>query len=109
MPPNQKMFWAVLGPEMGLKRPNFKSYFHITALQPVGTVPGPFRATFGLLAKSATAQNTDFALDGYNRFMGPSWVRAHGLIFGEVYLVWVCAPRYMPLSCRRGRIRENRA
>ena len=40
--------------------------------------------------------------------MGPSWVRAHGLIFGKVYIVWVCAPGYRPLSCRRSRIRDNR-
>ena len=40
--------------------------------------------------------------------MGPSWVGALGLIFGKVYIVWVCAPRYKPLSCRRNRIREKR-
>ena len=80
---------AVLGPEMGPDMPNLKSYSHITALQPVGTVPGPFRATFGLPAKSAPAKNTNFVLEGYNRFMKPSWVRAHGLIFGRVYIVWV--------------------
>ena len=40
--------------------------------------------------------------------MGPSWVEALGLIFGKVYIVWVCAPRYRPLSCRRNRIREKR-
>ena len=34
-------------------RPNFKSYSHITALQPVGTVPGPFRPTFGLPGQPA--------------------------------------------------------
>ena len=73
----------------------------------MGTVPGPFRATFGLPAKSALAKNTNFALDGDNRFMRPSWVRAHGLIFGKVYIVWVCAPRYGPLSCRKSRIREK--
>ena len=39
---------AVLGAQMGPDRPNFKSYSHITALQPVGTVPRPFRPTFGL-------------------------------------------------------------
>ena len=38
---------------MGPDRPNFKSYSHITALQPVGTVPGPFRPTFGLLGQPA--------------------------------------------------------
>ena len=42
---------AVLCTEMGPDRPNLKSYSHTTALQAVGTVPGPFRATFGLLAK----------------------------------------------------------
>ena len=75
----------------------------------VGTRPGPFRATFALPAKSATGKNTNFALDGYNRFMKPSWVRAHGLIFGKVYIVWVCAPRYRRLSSPRSRIRENSA
>ena len=39
--------FAVLGTQMGPDRPNFKSYSHITALQPVGTVPRPFRPTFG--------------------------------------------------------------
>ena len=67
--------FAVLGAQMGPDRPNFKSYFDFIALQPVGTVPGPFRATFGLPAKSAPAKNTNFALEGYNRFMRPSWVR----------------------------------
>ena len=47
---------AVLGPEMGPDRPNFKSDSHITALQPVGTVPGSFRPKFGLPAKKATAK-----------------------------------------------------
>ena len=88
--------------------PNFKSYSHVIALQPVGTVPGPFRPRFGLPAKKVTAQNRNFALEGYNRFMRPSWVRAHGLIFGKIYIVWVCAPAYNFLSCRRNRIRENR-
>ena len=37
--------FAGLGAQMGPDRPNFKSYSHITALQPVGTVPGPFRPT----------------------------------------------------------------
>ena len=40
--------------------------------------------------------------------MGPSWVRANGPIFGKPYIVWVCAPRYRPLSCRKSRIREKR-
>ena len=39
--------------QMGPCRPNFKSYSHITALQPVGTVPGPFRPTFGLPGQPA--------------------------------------------------------
>ena len=33
---------------MGPDRPSFESYSHITALQSVGTVPGPFRPTFGV-------------------------------------------------------------
>ena len=73
----------------------------------MGTRPGPFRPTFGLSQESATAKNMNVALDGDNRFMKPSWVRAHGLIFGKVYIVWVCAPPYSPLSSPRGRIREN--
>ena len=44
---------AVLRARMGPDRPNFKSYSHITALQPVGTVPGPFRPTFALLGQLA--------------------------------------------------------
>ena len=59
--------------------------------------------------KSATGKNTNFALDGYSRFMKPSWVRALGLIFGESYIVWVCAPPYSSLSSPRSRIRENSA
>ena len=46
---------AVLRAQMGPNRPNFKSYSHITALHPGGTVPGPFRPTFGFPAKSALA------------------------------------------------------
>ena len=71
--------------------------------------PGPFRPTFDLPQESATAKNVNFALDAYNRFMKPSWVRAHGLISGKVYIVWVRAPAYRPLSSSRGRIRENSA
>ena len=93
-------FLTVLGPEMDPGRPNLKSYSHISALQPVGTVPGPFRATFRLAKKGATGKATNVALDGDNRFMGPSWVRAHGLIFGKVYIVWVCAPPKSSLSYR---------
>ena len=61
------------------------------------------------LRKSATAKNTNFALEGYNRFTKPSWVRAHVPIFGESYIVWVCAPPYSPLSSPKSRIRENSA
>ena len=94
---------------MGPDRPNFKSYCVLDPKLAVGTRPEPFHATFRPPKKSATAQNTNFALDGYNRFMKPSWVRAHGLIFGKVYIVWVCAPPYSPLSSPRSRIRENSA
>ena len=73
----------------------------------MGTVPGPFRATFRLQEKSATAKNANFALEGDHRFMKPSWVQAHGLISVKVYIVWVCAPPYSPLSSPRSRIREN--
>jgi len=93
---------------MCLDRPNSKSYFDFTALQPVGTVPGPFRATFGLLAKSAPAKNTNFASDGDNRFMRPSWARVYGLISRIYHTVWACAPAYRRLSSPRSRIRENR-
>ena len=67
------------------------------------TRPDQFRPTFGLLAKSAKSQKADFCVIGGYLFMGPSWVGALGLIFGKVYIVWVCAPRYRPLSCRRNR------
>ena len=92
---------------MGPDRPNFKSYCVLDPKLAVGTRPEPFRATFRPPKKSATGKNTNFALDGYNRFMKPSWVRAHGLIFGKVYIVWVCAPAYRPLSSSRNHIREN--
>ena len=75
----------------------------------MGTRPEPFRATFRPPKKSATGKNTNFALEGYNRFTKPSWVRALGPIFGESYIVWVCAPPYRPLSSPRSRIRENSA
>ena len=102
-------FWAVLNPEMNPVRPNLNNYFHITALQPEGTVPRPFRAAFRLSQKSAAAKNSKFALDVDNRFMKPSWVRAHGLIFGKVQILWVCATAYRPLSSSRNRIWENKA
>ena len=103
------MVLAVLSFQMGPDRPNFKSYCVLDPKLAVGTRPEPFRATFRPPKKSATGKNTNFALEGYNRFMKPSWVRAHGLIFGKVYIVWVCAPPYSPLSSPRSRIRENRA
>ena len=52
-------------------------------------------------------QKHNFALDGDNRFMGPSWLRAHGLIFEKVYIVWVNAPSCRRLSCRKSHIRGN--
>ena len=88
-------------------RPNFKSYLDRSFA--VATRPGPFRPTSALPEENAPAENTNFALEGYNRFMRPSWVRAHGLVFGKVYIVWVCAPAYSPLSSPRSRIRENSA
>ena len=94
---------------MGPDRPNFKSYCVLDPKLAVGTRPEPFRATFRPPEKSATGKNTNFALEGYNRFMKPSWVRAHGLIFGKVYTVWVPAPPYSLLSSPRSRIRENSA
>ena len=71
---------AVLTFQMGSDRPNFESYCISDPKLAVGTRPEPFHATFRLPEKSATAKNMNFALDGYNRFMKPSWVRAHGLI-----------------------------
>ena len=105
-----KLGWpAVLGPEKDPDRLNFKSYYFVLDRNfAVATRPGPFRATFRFENKGATGKNTNFALEGYNRFMKPSWVRAHGLIFGKVYIVWVGAPACRPLSCPKSRIRENR-
>ena len=94
---------------MGPDRPNFKNYCVLDPKLAVGTRPEQFHATFRLSEKGATAKNTNFALDGHDRFMGPSWVRVHGLIFGKVYLVSVWAPAHRPLSSSRSRIRENRA
>ena len=94
---------------MGPDRPNFKSYGVLDQNFAVASRPGPVRPTFRLAKQGAAGKNTNFALDGYNRFMGPSSVRAHGLTFGKVYIVWVCAPRYMRLSSSRGRIGENSA
>ena len=91
---------------MGPDRRNFKSYCVLDPKLAVGTRPEPFRATFALPAKSAPVKNTNFALEGDNRLMRPSWLRAHGLISGKVY---ICAPRYRRLSSPRGRIRENSA
>ena len=72
---------------MGPDGPNFKSYCVLNQEFAVASRPGPFRPTFALPAKSAPAKNTNVALEGYNRFMKPSWVRARGLIFGKVYIV----------------------
>ena len=94
---------------MGPDRPNFKSYCVLDRNFTVATRPGPVRPTFRIAQKSATAKNTNFALESYDRFMKPSWVRAHGLIFGKVYIVLVCAPRYRRLSSSKRRIRGNRA
>ena len=94
---------------MGPDRPNFKSYCVLNPKLSVGSRPEPFRATFRPATKGATAQNTNFASDGVNRFMKPSWVRAHGLIFEKGYIIWVCATPYSPLSSPRSRIRENSA
>ena len=99
----------VFGPEMGPDWHNFESYFVLDRTFAVASRPGPFRPTFGPAKRGAIAKNTNFALDGYNRFMKPSWVRAHGLIFGKVYIVWVCAPPYSPLSSPRNRMRQNSA
>ena len=106
------VFFSVLGVlsfQIGLDRPNFKSYCVSDPKLAVGARPELFRATFRTPKKSATAKNTSFASDGYNRFMKPSWVRTHGLIFRKVYIVCVCAPPYSPLSSPRSRIRENSA
>ena len=96
-------------PQICPDRPNFKSYCVLDRNFAVASRPGPFRPTFALPKKGAPAKNTNVALEGYNRFTRTSWVRAHGLIFGESYIVWVCAPPYRPLSSCRGRIRENGA
>ena len=96
---------VVLNPEVGPDRPNFKSYFVLDRNFAVAT---PVKDRFVPVKKGATAKNTDFTLHGDNRFMRPSWVRAHGLIFGKVNIVWVCAHAYRPLSSPRRRIRENR-
>ena len=37
----------ILGPVLGPDRPGFQSYLDFTASQPVGSVPGPFRPSFG--------------------------------------------------------------
>ena len=72
----------------------------------------PVQASFGpdstLGQKCPPGQKLGFSSEADIRFTGTSWVRAHGLIFGKVYIVWVCAPAYRPLPCRRNHIRENR-
>ena len=73
--------------------------------RPVSAKIGP---RFGPRPKLPPGQKLDFSLEADIRFMGPSWVRANGPIFGKVYIVWVCAPRYRPLSCRKSCIREKR-
>ena len=78
---------AVLSFQIGPDRRNFKSYCVLDPKPAVGTRSEPFRATFRLPKKRATAKNTNFALEGDNRFMKPSWVRAHGLIFEKIYIV----------------------
>ena len=53
---------AVLGPEMGPDRPNFKSYFVLDQNFAMATRPGPFRPKFALPAKRATGQKYEFCL-----------------------------------------------
>ena len=76
---------------------------------PWGPVQDRFVQHSAFRKKSATTKNTNFALDAYDRFMNPSWVRAYGLISRVYHIVWFRAPRYRRLSSPRGRIRENSA
>ena len=75
---------AVLSFQLGPDRLNFTNCCVLDPKLAVGTRPEPFRATFRPPKKSVIGENTNFALDGYNRFMKPSWVRAPGPIFGKV-------------------------
>ena len=74
---------------MGPDKPHLQTYGISDPKLAVGARPGPFRATCRVPKKGDTAKNTNFALDAYNRFMGPSWVRAHGLMFRKVHIVVV--------------------
>ena len=93
---------------MGPDRPILKNIAFLTRSLSWGPVQGRF-VQHSLFKQSATAKNAKFSLDGYNRFMKPSWVRAHGLISMKYHIVWVRAPRYRRISSPKGRIRENSA
>ena len=56
---------------MGADRPNFKTYRILDQIFSVASRPGRVRPTFRIAQKSATARNTNFALEGYKRFMKP--------------------------------------
>ena len=101
-------FLAGFGPRNPSGWSRFKPGFHFPAGKFQTDPSRPVSTNIWPLAKSAKSQKADFCLIGGYLFMGPSWVGALGLIFGKVYIVWVCAPRYRPLSCRRNRIREKR-
>ena len=110
-PPASPKIWpkmAVVGPETWPNGPGLSWDSVFRPEQPKRTRPGQLRPRFGPRPKVHPGQKLDFSLEADLRFMGPSWVGANGLIFGKVYIVWVCAPGYRPLSCRRNRIRENR-
>ena len=102
-------FWPVVGPEI---RPDGTGWSRDSVFRlehPERTRSGQFRPKFGSRPRTPFGQKLDFSLEADIRFMGLSWMRAHGLIFGKVYIVWVCAPRYSPLSSPRSRFRENSA
>ena len=99
---------AGFGPRNPSGWSRFKPGFHFPAGKFQTDPSRPVSTNIRPSAKKAKSQKADFCLIGGYLFMGPSWVGALVLIFGQVYIVWVCAPRYKPLSCCKNRIREKR-
>ena len=73
-------FWTRFGPPFGMAPARLRIPFSGP------NSPGaPVQASFGphsALGQEPPGLKLDFSLEADIRFMGPSWVRAHGLIFG---------------------------
>ena len=101
-------FWPGLGPETRSDATGWSRDSVFWPEHPAWSRPGLFSANIRPSAKSAPGQKLDFSLQADIRYMGPFWVRAHGLMFGKVYILWVCESAYSTLSSPRNLFQENR-